>query len=149
MECLASADPWFHPVNFATGPHGGLYLVDFYRRFVEHPDFVHGPARGEVPWRAGAGHGRIWRIRDPRLKRPNKKPNLTRASAAELAQHLSDENGWWRDAAQRLLVERRERAAIPRLEKLARTASRPLARLHALYTLDGLSALTPEMLRLV
>ena len=41
-EFLAGADPWFHPVFLATGPDGALYVADFYRRWVEHPQFVAG-----------------------------------------------------------------------------------------------------------
>lgn len=143
-EFLASSDPWFHPVNFAPGPDGALYIVDFYRKFVEHPDWVRGAARSEVPWRTGAEHGRIWRVWNSRAPVSNRRISLSRASADELVEHLRNDNGWWRDAAQRLLVERQERAAIPALEKLAREASSPLSRLHALYTLDGLRALTPD-----
>src|SRR5439155_8893643 len=86
MEFLASTDPWFHPVNFATGPDGGLYVVDFYRRFVEHPDFVHSKARDEMPWRTGAEHGRIWRVRARArdAARPSSSVNLARASVKEL-----------------------------------------------------------------
>ena len=39
-EFLASRDNWFHPVNLATGPDGCLYVADFYREWVEHPQFV-------------------------------------------------------------------------------------------------------------
>jgi len=145
-EFLASTDPWFHPVNFATGPDGALYVVDFYRKFVEHPDWVHGAARNEVPWQTGAEHGRIWRVRNSQSAIAKRKPNLSRASSVELVGHLRSDNGWRRDTAQRLLVERQERAAIPALEKLVREASSPLARLHALYTLDGLRALAPSIL---
>ena len=145
-EFLASTDPWFHPVNFATGPDGALYVVDFYRKFVEHPDWVRGSDRSEVPWQTGAEHGRIWRVRNSKILISNRKINLSRASASELVEHLRNDNGWWRDTAQRLLVERQERAAISALEKLAREAPPPLARLHALYTLDGLHALTPNVL---
>jgi len=35
-DFLASTDPWFHGVFTATGPDGCLYVVDFYRKFVEH-----------------------------------------------------------------------------------------------------------------
>src|SRR5580765_4688198 len=145
-EFLASTDSWFHPVNFATGPDGALYVVDFYRRFVEHPDWVHGVALNEVPWRMGAEHGRIWRIRNVKSRISNRKPNLSRASWRELVKFLGDENGWWRDTAQRLLVERQERVARPAIEKMAHQASSPLGRLHALHTLDGLHALTPAVL---
>src|SRR5262249_36131963 len=62
-EFLASTDPWFHPVNLTTGPDGALYVVDFYRQWVEHPAFVPKELRGKIDWRSGANHGRIWRIR--------------------------------------------------------------------------------------
>jgi putative membrane-bound dehydrogenase-like protein len=145
-EFLVSTDPWFHPVNFATGPDGALYVVDFYRKFVEHPDWVHNAARDEVPWRTGAGHGRLWRVRSSKSPVPNRKINLRQAAWPEVVEHLRNDNGWWRDTAQRLLVERQERMAIPALEKLVRQASPPLARLHALCTLDGLHAFTPDLL---
>ena len=115
-EFLASTDPWFHPVNFATGPDGALYVVDFYRRFVEHPDFVHSKAIDEIPWREGAGHGRIWRVRASTVQMPKRKIALSRAPWSELVEHLSDDNGWWRDTAQRLLVERQERAQVEYLD---------------------------------
>ena len=63
QEFLASTDPWFHAVNFGTGPDGALYVVDFYRRFVEHPLYVPEGLRNSQPWRTGAEHGRIWRIK--------------------------------------------------------------------------------------
>ena len=145
-EFLASTDPWFHPVNFATGPDGALYVVDFYRRFVEHPDFVHDPAaRAKTDWREGAQHGRIWRIRLRDSKLKVTQPKLNSASTPELVNHLSDENGWWRDTAQRLLVERQDRSAVSALESLAQNSTEALARLHALYTLDGLGALKPQL----
>jgi len=77
---------------------------------------------------------------EPRFGPAKTTPNLSRASSSELISHLRDENGWWRDTAQRLLVERGDRAVISSLKKLAAESSSPAARLHALYTLDGLKA---------
>jgi len=58
---LASTDPWFHPVFLATGPDGALYIADFYRRWVEHPQWVADTtAREKINWREGSAHGRIW-----------------------------------------------------------------------------------------
>ena len=54
--------------------------------------------------------------------------------------------GWWRDTAQRLLVERQDRRAIPLLKERVRTAANPLGRLHALWTLAGLDALDASTL---
>jgi len=146
-EFLASSDPWFHPVNFATGPDGALYVVDFYRRFVEHPDYVPEKLRGQVAWRTGAEHGRIWRIRHSRIKSDLARPRLSAAGTAALVNLLKHPNGWWRDNAQRLLVERQDGSALPLLKSQIRNLkSPPLARLHALYTLEGLGALTPEII---
>ena len=64
------------------------------------------------------------------------------AATAQLVETLSHPNGWWRDTAQRLLVERRRETSTPALVKLAQR--RKLAHaLHALWTLDGLDAIEP------
>ena len=57
---------------------------------------------------------------------------------------LSHANGWWRDTAQRLLVERGETSVAPALRKLAASAPDWRTKLHALWTLDGLDAIDPE-----
>src|SRR5262249_51185823 len=106
---------------------------------VEHPQFVVGSWRDKVEWREGAAHGRIWRVRRRGAYQP-RDPQLTRASTAELVAHLTDRNGWWRDTAQRLLVERGDKAAVPLLTKCAGDAD-PHVAVSALWTLYGLSAL--------
>ena len=61
---------------------------------------------------------------------------------AELVPVLAHPNGWWRDTAQRLLVERGDASVAPALRRAGRPARRdPRTRLHALWTLDGLGAL--------
>lgn len=147
-EFLASTDPWFHSVNFATGPDGALYIADFYRQFVEHPEFVHNAnVEKKIPWRTGAEHGRIWRIVRRDARPTLKKPRLSHASSAELVRHFGDANGWWRDTAQRLLVERQDRAAIPLLRSKIKNPNPEslMERLHALWTLDGLRALDEKL----
>jgi len=145
-DFLASTDPWFHGVFTTTGPDGCLYVVDFYRKYVEHPAWVAEELKSTTPWRTGEVHGRIWRIHPKNWKPKATKPNLSRAKSSELVKHLTDANGWWRDTAQRLLVERQDRSVISALGKMARKSPSSPGRLHALYTLDGLGALTPEML---
>lgn len=80
--------------------------------------------------------GRIYRV-VPDGKKPGPKPQLARASGAELVSQLAHPNGWWRDTAQRLLVERADAGAVPALQKLVTTGVTPQTRLHALWTLDG------------
>ena len=142
-EFLASTDNWFHPVNLATGPDGALYVVDFYREFVEHPLYVADEKlRAEVHWRNGAEHGRIWRIRrsDAASLPAERRPQLSRASSDELVDLLDHPVAWWRNTAQRLLVERQDRTVVPQLRTLLAESPSPLARLHAMYVLDGLDA---------
>ncbi len=145
VEFLASKDTWFHPVNLATGPDGALYVADFYRQWVEHPDYVHDKSLiDKVDWRTGAEHGRIWRIREARERVKTAPPKLSQANLAGLLSALSHENAWWRLTAQRLLLERRFPGAVPTLQILARQASKHTARMHALWTLEGLDALNLE-----
>ena len=61
-----------------------------------------------------------------------------------LVSTLAHANGWHRLTAQRLLLERQDAAAVPLLEKMALENESPLARLHALWTLENLSALQPR-----
>ncbi|HEV3339147.1 MAG TPA: PVC-type heme-binding CxxCH protein [Pirellulales bacterium] len=140
-EFLASSDSWFHPVNTATGPDGALYLVDFYRRWVEHPQFVAAALRGGVDWREGERHGRIWRIRRGASPGNVNIPHLSNASTADLVAELAHANGWRRDTAQRLLVERAEPSCIALLRNTSLKSPSDLARLHALWTLAGLNGL--------
>ena len=39
-EFLASTDAWFRPVNFYVGPDGALYVIDYYRERIEHPEWT-------------------------------------------------------------------------------------------------------------
>ena len=56
-------------------------------------------------WRSRCSLGRIWRIVHDTTKR-DRTPALSKAPPAELVQTLSHPNGWWRDTAQQLLVQR-------------------------------------------
>lgn len=148
-EFLASTDSAFRPVNLATGPDGALYVIDFYREMVEHPQFVPEDVRQKVEFRRWNNRGRIWRIlpkseAGPKVASPS--PSLGKSSTAELVAHLGRPNGWWRDTAQRLLVERRDRGAVPALVEAAAGSKEPLGRLHALWTLDGLEGLDDAVL---
>jgi putative membrane-bound dehydrogenase-like protein len=136
-EFLASTDRWFHGVFMATGPDGALYIVDFYRDLVEHPHWVAPELRDKVDWRKGEEHGRIWRVRAKNAKVAD-APKLSRASNPQLVQALENENGWIRDTAHRLLVERNGRDAVPALRELARKGAKAQSRVHALNTLEGL-----------
>jgi len=139
-EFLASTDAWFKPVFTTVGPDGALYVVDYYRKYVEHPDYVPEDLEGQFDLRAGAGRGRIYRV-VPERGEADGTPNLRDADSGGLVQALSHSNLWWRITAQRLLVERQDRSVEPALRRLAVSGDRPVSRIHALRTLDGLGVL--------
>ncbi len=146
-DFLASDDEWFRPVNLATGPDGALYVVDMYRYMVEHPEWLPPVGQAELKpfYRTGNDRGRIWRI-VPKGQKPRPVVRLSQLSGPTLAAALDSSNGWQRDMTQELIVWRKDTAAGPKLEGLLSTSTNPLARLHALCTLDGLGMLKPELL---
>jgi glucose/arabinose dehydrogenase len=142
-EILASWDERFRPVNMLGGPDGTLYVVDMYRGVVQEAvywtDYLRDYIKAgelEQPIR----HGRIWRIVHDTTRR-DRTPALSKATPVVLVQTLSHPNGWWRDTAQRLLVERYATTAVPLLTTLLGQTSDWRVKLHALWTLDGLDAL--------
>jgi putative membrane-bound dehydrogenase-like protein len=143
-EFMASPDNWFRPVFLTTGPDGALYVADFYREVIETPDSLPDDIKRRINGES-RGRGRIWRIVPDGFK-PAKKPALDKASSQELVQHLADPNPWYRLTAQRLLVEQQDKSALPPLEKLAREGTTPQARVHALWTLEGLHSLKDDLI---
>jgi putative membrane-bound dehydrogenase-like protein len=140
-DFFASTDLWSRPVNLSVGPDGALYVCDIYRQVIEHPDYIPKDIQKRIDLSAGCGCGRIYRIVHEAAP-AGRRPRMSRASAAELVAELENPNAWWRATAQRLLVERQDPSAIEPLRALARDSRVALGRLHALWTLEGLSALT-------
>jgi putative heme-binding domain-containing protein len=145
-EFLTTTDAWFRPVNLSVGPEGALYVVDMYREIIE--DYSAIPRYLQQQYieglKNGYDKGRIWRVLAGDATR-ERTANLAKADANDLVAELASPNVWRRITAQRLLVEHQEKKAVPALEDLARKSPTPQARLHALHTLDGLSALKPEL----
>src|SRR5205823_6618480 len=86
------------------------------------------------------GRGRIWRLVHEDFK-PGPKPKLQKAKASKLVPYLEYPNGWWRDTAQKLLVLHQDGKVVPALVKMAWESTNHLARIHAIWTLEGLGAL--------
>lgn len=141
-EFIASEDQWFRPCNFANAPDGNLYVMDVYRLFIETPESIPEEIKKGMDFYAGDTMGRIYKIvsNKPRNQR-GLKPGLGKASTEELVNTLAHENGWHRTTAQRLIVERQDKSAIPFLKTLFEQTPSPVARIHALWTIEGLSAL--------
>lgn len=139
-DFLTSTDERFRPVNVYSAPDGTLYLVDMYRGVIQHRSFLTEYLRQHILRRdldRPIGHGRIYRVAHESAAR-GPTPRLTSKTADELVATLEHTNGWWRDTAQRLLVERQAVEAAPALRRLALESGREPARLHALWTLAGL-----------
>jgi mono/diheme cytochrome c family protein/glucose/arabinose dehydrogenase len=142
-EFIASTDERFRPVNLAPGPDGTFYVVDMYRGVVQDGQYQTDYLRDYIKTHKLAlpvGHGRIYRVVHETTK-PQAKPALHKESSAQLVEHLAHPNGWWRDMAQQLLVQRGDKSVAVALQTLARTAPEPRTKLHALWTLEGLDAI--------
>jgi putative membrane-bound dehydrogenase-like protein len=144
VEFLASTDVWFRPCNFANAPDGNLYFTDIYRQVIETPESIPEELRKKIDFYNGDTLGRIYRIvpNHPR-RQGDLKPNLGKAGSAELAKLLESSNGWHRQTAHRLLLERQDRSAIPHLKAVAERGTSPEARVHALWLLQAHGALDP------
>src|SRR5204863_3200707 len=87
---------------------------------------------------------RIYRIVHE-SKKPGPAPVLSRADTAKLVETLAHPNGWWRDTAQRLLVEAGDKSAAPKLREMASSKETSEAvRLKALWTMEGLGVLATD-----
>ena len=151
-EFIASSDEGFRPVNLANGPDGAMYVVDMHRGVMQHivsatPYYKQGIAQKKLDTLINAG--RILRIKN-KEKPLNKIPDLANASAIDLVGLLKSSNGWIRDRAQQILIFRKENKAVPELEKMVTdTAENAISQIHALRTLEGLNALSFELLQKV
>jgi putative membrane-bound dehydrogenase-like protein len=104
-EFLASSDNWFRPTMIKTGPDGALWIADMYRHVIEHPQWIPDTWQKRLDLRAGHDKGRIYRVY-PVGAKPRAIKRLDRLTDQELVAALDSPNGWQRDTAQRLLIDR-------------------------------------------
>lgn len=141
-EFLASTDERFRPVNLCNAPDGSLFLVDLYHGIVQHKAYLTRYLREHIAHRDLASQprlGRIYRIRD-RNHALGAQPRMLGKQPADLIANLAHPNGWWRDTAQQLLIDRQDYSVVPALNVLAADRQQPLGQIHALWTLEGLDA---------
>jgi glucose/arabinose dehydrogenase/mono/diheme cytochrome c family protein len=151
-EFIRSLDPLFRPTDVTTGPDGTIYISDMYRGMIEGAEWAkEGTYLREKIKQYQldkiTGHGRIWRLTYDGIASDQTRPRMLSETAAQLVTHFAHPNGWWRDTAQQLLVLKQDRSVVPALQNLVRTSKNPLARFHALWTLEGLNALTTQLTR--
>ncbi|MFM9147360.1 MAG: PVC-type heme-binding CxxCH protein, partial [Verrucomicrobiota bacterium] len=148
-EFAASRDTWVRVVNFANAPDGCLHLIDMYREVIEHPWSIPEEIKQHIDLNSGNDRGRIWRI-VPAGGRPARggRVVLHEAGFKELVDTLSHENGWHRDTAARLLIEKASPASRPLLiatlegHKDARARLTAFNVLRRLGWVDGKTMLT-------
>lgn len=142
-EFLASADERFRPVNVHTAPDGSLYVVDMYHGIIQHKTYQTTYLRQQHLARGldkpGFGHGRIYRIRSTSGKL-EPKVDIGALDGIALVRMLMHGNAWHREAAQRVMVDRRDSSLVEPLAKLAAKGS-AVARAHAIWTLEGMGRL--------
>ena len=141
-EFLASSDVRFRPVSLTPGWDGSFLIVDMYRGVSQDAPLQTDYLRDFIlkhDLQKSVNLGRIYRVVHDRTGKVA-KPAMSRETPAQLVAHLSNPNGWWRDTAQQLLVQRNDRSVVPALKQLAASAPDWRARLQALWTLDGLES---------
>ena len=109
-----------------------------YRFVIEHPQWIPKEWQDKVDLRAGQDKGRIYRVY-PSDRKPRPIPILDKMTSRQLADLLESPNGWTRDTAQQLLIQRKDPRSLPDLERLLQKSTRLLARLHALATAQEIS----------
>ncbi len=144
-EFIRSRDNWFRPVNFVNAPDGTLYMLDMYREVIES---VHIPLDvvAHLDLTRGRDRGRIYRIAPDGFS-AIAPPRLGDSATSELVTHLEHPSAWWRETAHRLIYERQDRSVVPALARLLQSGKTPQARLHALWSLDGLGSLSDDDLQ--
>jgi mono/diheme cytochrome c family protein/glucose/arabinose dehydrogenase len=144
-EFWTSTDERFRPVNAYAGPDGGLYVVDLYRGIIQHKGFLTHYLHANIQERkleTPFNTGRIWRVVPESAKQASVR--LPEDSSAWV-DALASAEGWVRDTAQRVLVERRDATTIPSLVAMAAQGKTWQTRVHALWTLDGIGGVSSEV----
>jgi len=145
-EFLASRDGWFSPVNLEIGPDGALYVVDMYRKVIEHPEWMPSELRERPDLAEGNDRGRIYRIMPRGFDRRRAADRFSPRSVDHWVELLAHPNAWWRETAARLLLERQDKSLGEKLRRLALHQESHLARIHALWLLNSLDLLDDDVL---
>lgn len=151
-EFIQSTDPLFRPVDMATAPDGTMYIVDMYRGIIQEGNWTQEGSYlrtkiQQYQMDDVIGNGRIWRLSYEGMPRNTEKPRMYDETSAELIRHLENPNGWWRDQAQQLMILNQDKSIVGDLEKMVKNSSNELARIHAIWTLEGLSSLNLNLVR--
>ena len=151
-EFIRSTDPLFRPVDMATAPDGTMYIVDMYHGIIQEGEWapVGSYLRAKIEQYQldkVVGLGRIWRLTHESIERDKTKPRMYEETSQQLLAHLGHANGWWRDMAQQILVQRQDKSVAPALVNLVKTSNNILTKFHALWVLEGIGALESSLVK--
>jgi putative membrane-bound dehydrogenase-like protein len=136
VEFLASTDEWCRPVFLTSGPDGALYVVDMYRKVIEHPEWLPKDQKNRTDLLEGKDKGRIWRIVPENYEFQEQKKLFSKFTAGALQTWLESGTDWQRMLAHRLLLTKRAPAGVIGLRQIVADAESPLARVHAAWLLE-------------
>lgn len=144
-EFIASNDERFRPVNLHMGPDGAMYVLDMYRGIIQHKTYLTDYLKNEIKMRnltLPINAGRIYRVAPKDKQATSVSVDVP---AAQLVALLDHPNGWVRDKAQQLLVDRSPAEVVPALK--ARLLQPGIGAIHALWTLEGMDALSFDVVK--
>lgn len=130
-KVLTSDDFAFRPVYIGNAPDGSVLVADFYEHYIAHGQHYQSQIDPTT--------GRIFRLRG-KQESLEQDLNLYDKSTDELLALLDHPNRWHRQTAVRLLGERKDSSAQPKLQRLIQQGSdfEALGALWALYQGFGL-----------
>lgn len=132
-DFLASSDRAFRPVNMTVGPDGNIYVVDMYRKVIEHPEWIPDEIQKTMDLEGGKTQGRIYRISKTGAKGAFNPAQFKTDSG--LIQSLADRNQWVRKTAHGQLLDRPlEQEQLTDLRSMLGGTDK-FPKLHALYLL--------------
>lgn len=147
-EFIASTDEGFRPVNLFNGPDGAMYVVDMHRGIIQHKAYISQYLAEQLASKkldTLQNAGRILKVVS-KTSKLNPIPDFSKATSKELLALLSHPNGWLRDRSQQLLIQKKDPSINKELINLAKSGNEYASAIHALYVLEGLNALSFELL---
>lgn len=146
-EFLTCTDRSFRPVNLTIGPDGSMYVVDMYRKVIEHPEWIPDEIEKTLDLDAGKDKGRIYRIRSNNHDRSDQDIFVKVKSPLDRVALLLHHNQWVRNTAHRLIVSDDDQWVSIRENLMELLSSENhLARFHALHILNYKKELTPGII---